>query len=594
MTPFRPAALCVAAVFGASAVILTVQPAQAQSIAQMTVVLDATQAPRKIFHVQVTMPAIPGAFTFVYPKWIPGYHSSTGPIEDVVNLHVSANGTALAWRRDLVDFYAFHTSVPQGANRLSVDFDVVGAPSNTAELSPVTSPNIAILEYSCFVMYPQGAVASDLSVEASLKLPDEWDFGTALPVRARNGANVAFASVPLSMLVDSPIEAGRFFRAFPLGGEHELDLAADSEAALAIDSRVLGGLKHLVVEGPALYGDKHYRDYHFLLSLSETIEFEGVEHHESSDNRASEQYVVDPENFRDFPDLLSHEYSHSWNGKYRRPADLFVPNYQAPELTDLLWVYEGLNEYVGQLLSTRARMNVFGDELDSLARAAASMDYERGRDWRPLQDTADFAPLGFFSPAPYNARRRNAGDFYTEGNLIWLEADVRIRRLSHGSKSLDDFLKLWAAGGSTTPSVKTYVAADVVSLLNQVVAYDWAGFFRERVGQVRVRAPLDGITLGGYRLVFNDTVPRAFERSESEGEGGHKRTDLRYSLGFTLTSDSGVILDVLPDSPAAKAGLAPSMQILAVNGRKWSVELLHRAIKSAKGGTAPIQLIVSN
>jgi predicted metalloprotease with PDZ domain len=564
---------------------------RAQGVAPLTVAVDATSAPLGIYHVDVTMPAAPGAFTFVYPKWIPGYHGPTGPVEDVVSLNVSAGGATLPWRRDLVDFYAFHTTVPAGVTSIRVTFDVVRAPSRTGQIAPVGDANIAVLEYSTFAMYPQGAVAMETPVDASLKLPDGWNFGTALPVKSRSGSSVAFARTNLYTLIDSPIESGIYYRAIPLGGNHELDVAADSEGALNIDPSVLTGMRHLVAEGPALYGVEHYRDYHFLLSLSDAIPGEGIEHHESSDNRDVEDYLSDADKFRKHgTDLMSHEYSHSWNGKYRRPADLFVANYQDPERTDLLWVYEGLNEYLGQVLSTRARLNSFDDELENLGDTAAYLDYERGREWRPLQDTADAAPMGYMSPRAYGLLRRNAGDFYAEGDLVWLEADVTIRKLTHGARSLDDFCKLWAAGGSTTPSVKTYVAADVYALLNQVVPYDWAGFFAHRIGQIQPHAPLGGITGGGYELIYDGTQSDL----QSASEGDSKSANFRYSLGFSISTVSGTVFDVVPQSPADKAGIAPGMTIVAVDGRKFSADLLHKIVKASTTAKGPIEFIVSN
>ena len=590
--PCRFAARLACATFAlALASLLPGQPARAQGASPLSVAVDASNAPLGIYHVVVTMPAAPGPFTFVYPKWIPGYHSPIGPIEDVVSLAVSAGGSDLPWRRDLVDFYAFHTTVPAGATRLRVAFDVVRASSNTAEFSPIGDTNIAILEFSNFVMYPQGGVATDLPVDASIKLPAGWDFGTALTVASRAGSSATFARTSLYTLVDSPIESGAFFRAIPLGGEYELDVAGDSASALAIAPPILTGMQHLVAEGPALYGSKHYRSYHFLLALSDSIPIQGIEHHESSDDRDVEDYLRDPDQFRaNVTDLMSHEFSHSWNGKYRRPADLYVPDFQAPERTDLLWVYEGLNDYLGQVLATRARLNSLEDQLDNMAAIAAAMEYERGRDWRPLQDTADEAPLAYFAPLEYYQLRRKAFDFYTEGNLLWLEVDVTIRKLTNGTRSIDDFCKLWAAGGSTTPSVKPYAAADVYALLNQVVPYDWPSFFEQRVTQIRPHAPLGGITNGGYTLVFDSNQSEPDKTREADS----KMANFLYSLGFTISLVDGTVENVIPRSPAAVAGIVDGMKVIAVGGRKYSSDLLHRVVKESAGSKGPIELIVSS
>lgn len=585
------ARLTSAAFLFALALLFPGQPARAQSASPLSVAVDASNAPLGIYHVVVTMPAAPGPFTFVYPKWIPGYHTASGPIEDVVSMAVSAGGASLPWRRDLVDFYAFHTTVPTGANRLRVAFDVVRASSSTAEFSPIGDPNIAILEFSTFVMYPQGGVATDLPIDASIRLPAGWNFGTALTVASRAGSSATFARTSLYTLVDSPIESGAFFRAIPLGGEYELDVAGDSASALAIAPPILAGMQHLVAEGPALYGSKHYRSYHFLLALSDSIPIQGIEHHESSDDRDIEDYLRDPDQFRaNVTDLMSHEFSHSWNGKYRRPADLFVPDFQAPERTDLLWVYEGLNDYLGQVLATRARLNSFEDQLGNIATVAAAMEYERGRDWRPLQDTADEAPLAYFAPPEHYQIRRKAYDFYTEGDLLWLEVDVMIRKLTNGARSIDDFCKLWTAGGSTTPSVKPYVAGDVYALLNQVAPYDWAAFFEQRVAQIRPRAPLGGITNGGYTLVFDANQSEPDKTREADS----KMANFLYSLGFTVSLEDGTVQNVIPSSPAAVAGIVDGMKVVAVGGRKYTGDLLHRVVKESAGSKGPIELIVSS
>jgi len=586
-------ALLVAALFTCP---LAVHPADAQTAAPLRIAVDATQATLNIYHVKVSMPATSGNFTFVYPHWIPGYHGPVGPIEALANLHVRANGAVLDWRRDLVDMYAVHTTVPAGATSLDVDYDIVGAPSHNGQIEPVSDPEIAVIEYSNFVVYPQGLAVQDIPVEASLTLPAGWTFGTALPVRSHEGNVVDFAPATLYTVVDSPIIAGAHEKKVPLGGEHELDVAADSEWALELTPKFLNGLKHLVAEAPALYGGKHYRDYHFLLTLSDSIDIEGIEHHESSDNRAPERYASDDESTFQISDLLAHEYSHSWNGKYRRPADLTPPDYQAPELTDLLWVYEGLNQYNGEKLATRARINSFHDELEVLANQAADMDVETGRSWRPVRDTADGAPFLYSAPAEYYELRRSAGDFYSEGDLIWLDADVTIRRLTNGAKSLDDFCKLWGNGTDQThaPVVHPYTLSDVYALLGQVVPYDWARFFKERIATIQPRADLAGITNGGYELVYTGTPSRYTKIEEREG----KAIDARFSLGFVVSTDPekgyGRIVDVRTDSAAFSAGIAPGMHIIAVDGRRFSDDVLHAALKAHRGSTRPLQLIVSN
>jgi len=578
----------------ASSPFLAVSAASAQETPHLRISVDASQAPQKIYHVRETLAVKPGPFTFVYPKWIPGYHGPVGPIEDVVSLHVLAGGAPLEWRRDLVDMYAVHTTVPAGTSRLELTYDVVGAPSHNGQLEAVSTDVLTLIEYSNFVIYPQGETAQNVTVDASLTLPEGWTFGTALPVRSHTGSTVTFAPATLYTVVDSPIIAGAHEKAFRLTPDQELDVAGDTAQSIEITPKFLTGMKHLAAEGPALYGGKHFRDYHFLLTLSDAVGFNGIEHHESSDNRASEKYASDDEQYRPFADLLAHEYSHSWNGKYRRPGDLATPDYQAPELTDLLWVYEGMNEYNGKKLATRARLTSFKDYLEELALTAAGMDVESGRAWRSIRDTADGAPFLYEAPGEYYNVRRSAGDFYSEGELIWLDADVTIRRLTNGAKSLDDFCQLWGDGNDQTsvPVFKPYTEADVYALLNRVVPYDWAGFFHDRIAAINPRAPLGGITGGGYKLVYTDVQSDL----QKAAEGLAKQLDERFSLGMTISNgeQAGRIEDVLTDGLAFKAGLAPGMRIVAVDGRKFSGDVLRTALRAHKGGTSPLELIVAS
>jgi len=572
--------------------------AWAQSAQPIALAVDVSQAPQKIFHVKETIPVAPGTLTFVYPEWIPGYHSPAGPLPGVVGLHLSANGATLAWRRDLVDFYAIHTTVPSGASSLEIAFDVVDAPPVIGEEPPRDTANLAILQWSSYLVYPQGAKADDLHVSLNVTLPNGWDFATALPQRTRNGSSASFDPVTLTTLVDSPLLTGRCFRRIALSSEPsaELDMAADSAAALRIHDSIVTGMKHLVVEAPALYGSRHWRTYHFLLALTDVIPVNGIEHHESSDNRAPEAYVTDFDTFRANGDLMAHEFSHSWNGKYRRPYDLWAPDFQQPEKTDLLWVYEGLNQYVGELLATRSRLYDVAEEREVLAMGAAQMDAEGGRRWRPLRDVADEAPILYVTPPQFGALRRAANDFYTEGDLIWLEVDTIIRRRSSGKRSIDDFLHAWTTGGSTTPSVETYTYDDVISTLQSVEPYDWRAFFEKRIAQIQPSAPLAGIENAGWRLVYDDQPSERWKATEDDNH----EVDVSLSAGFIVSTDdsqaggSGEITDVEPNSPASQAGIAPGMRLLAINSRKWSADTLHEALTEAKTTHHPIALLIAN
>ncbi len=571
---------------------------RAQGPPGLILAVDVAQAPQKIFHVRETLPVSPGPFTFVYPEWIPGYHGPVGPLPGVVGLRLQAGGKPLAWRRDLVDFYAIHTVVPDGVGALDVAFDVVDAPPSIGEEPPRETSNLAILQWSSYLVYPQGAKSDTLPVSLSVTVPAGWDFATALPLHERSGSSASFDPVSLTTLVDSPLLTGRYFRRVALSADPpaELDLAADSQAALHIRNSLVTGMKHLIAEAPALYGSRHWRSYHFLLALSDVIPTNGIEHHESSDNRAPEQYLTDPDQFMVSGDLMAHEFSHSWNGKYRRPYDLWAPDFQQPEKTDLLWVYEGLNQYVGELLATRSRLYGLDEQRDVLAESAASMDAEGGRRWRPLRDVADEAPILYVTPPQWSDLRRSATDFYTEGDLIWLEVDTIIRARSAGKRSIDDFLHLWASGGSTTPSVKTYSYDDVIAALQAVEPYDWRAFFDNRIAAVRPNAPLAGITNAGWALVYDETPSAEWKAREDIDH----TVDLSLSAGLVVSTDddqaggSGSIVDVEPGSPAALAGIAPGMKLLAVNGRKWSADGLHQALAEAKASHRPIEMLIAN
>jgi len=554
--------------------------------------VDAAQAPQKIYHVKETIGATPGPFSFVYPKWIPGFHGPVGPLTNFVNVRLTANGASLPWRRDLVDFYAMNTIVPPGADSIDIAFDIIGTQGASTEIDVPSTANIVNIQWSSFLVYPRGGVADTTMFTPSIRLPSSWRFGTALRQLTMANDTVSFEPISLTRLVDSPLDAAAYFREIDLGpGEtpaHYLDLFADSPAALEIAPAQLEGYRHLVHEGPALYGDRHYNSYHFLLTLSEEIGFEGIEHHESSDNRAPEKFASDAKTFVGSADLLPHEYSHSWNGKYRRPADLLTPDFQTPEKTDLLWVYEGLNQYLGEVLTARSRLVTPQEARETLAIDAAGQDSREGRKWRSLRDVADEAPVLYVSSGRFSSLRRSAGDFYAEGALIWLEADTIIRRQTNGRKSLDDFCHIFHGGPSTGPMVKPYALSDVLAALNQVAPYDWAGFFAHRIDVPTQHAPLGGIEQSGWRLVYKEKPSSVFSAQQD------KNSNFLYSLGFVVDNDSGEIGDVIPSSPSGTAGMAPGMKLLAINGRKWTTDLLHIALKQAKSSREPIELLVAS
>ncbi|HJY85504.1 MAG TPA: hypothetical protein VKE24_01590 [Candidatus Acidoferrales bacterium] len=563
------------------------------------IAVDLREAPRRIFHALLVIPATPGPLTLVYPQWIPGEHAPGGPLADLAGLKFSAAGKPRAWRRDNVDIYAFHLEVPAGADSVKVTLDFL-SPTHTGAFSasPAATAQLAVLNWNLVLLYPQGRKSDDVTFQASLRLPAGWKFGTALPVARQSAEGIEFEPVSLTTLVDSPVISGAHFRAIPLSpGEapaHTLDLAGDSESAVAISPELVARYRQLVAEAGALFGARHYRHYDFLLSLSDHLRPFGLEHHESSDNRATERALHDPDTYNLFAGLLPHEFVHSWNGKYRRPAGLATPDYQQPMRDELLWVYEGLTQYLGDVLTARSGLRNPEAHREHLAWVAAYLDHWPGRTWRPLEDTAVAAPVLYGSRRAWSSWRRSV-DFYDESLLIWLEADTIIRRESRGQRSLDDFCHRFHGGSSGAPTVVTYTFDDVVAAMNQVQPYDWQSFFRKRLDSTGPRAPLGGIENSGWRLVYTDVMNHYLRSTE----GASNLMDVRFSLGLILQNEEtdkndGTVLDVIPDSPAGEAGMGPGMKIIAVNGRAWSPAILREAIRAAKGTTEPIALLVEN
>jgi predicted metalloprotease with PDZ domain len=556
-----------------------------QDSVSIKMAVDATDAARNVLHTTLSIPVKPGPLSLFYPKWIPGEHSPTGPINDMVGLRLSGNGKSIPWKRDEVEMFAFHCDVPVGVSQLEVTFDDVSQPATTM------SARLARVKWNRLLLYPRGMSSDAIRVAASIKLPGSWKFATSLPVLRERRDDVEFKEVSLTELVDSPLIAGVNFRKVTLASApqlHEVDIAADSPAALEVRPETLLGWQNLVKEANALFGARHYRSYRFLLTLSDIGGSEGLEHHESSEDGVGEKALSDPGQLIDLGDLLGHEYAHSWNGKYRRPADLTIPDFEQPMHGDLLWVYEGLTEYLGKVLPARSGLWTPDNFRESVAAVAAEMDNQQGRNWRPLVDTATAVQFTYSSPRAWMNYRRRV-DYYFEGLLLWMEADVIIRRQSQGKSSLDDFCHKFHGGQDTGPMVKTYSIDDIVNTLNEVVPYDWRGFLNERVNLINARAPLGGITNGGWKLVYNEKPNEEVKFNEQQ----RKFINSSYSIGL-MVSPEGAVLDVNPEQPAAKAGLAPGMKIVGVNGRAWSADALHDAIAATKNATAPIELRVEN
>jgi predicted metalloprotease with PDZ domain len=580
-----------------SLVLLSAVCASAAAQTPVRLRVDATDVTRRVIHVQMNVPAKPGPLSLLYPEWIPGEHGPTGPVVNLVGLKITAAGAPVPWRRDSVNMFEFHVDVPAGASSLDVAFDFLAAPESEGFSSGgSTTSELAVLSWNQLLLYPKGANEDALQYQATLKVPRSWRYGTALPIQRESGNEIEFQPAPLTTMIDSPISMGAHYKTIDLGADngipHYLNLAADSDRALEIAPETVAGYKNLVKEAGALFGGaRHYRDYHFLFTLSDHIAHFGLEHHESSDDRYSERTLVDPEPRAAFAFLLPHEFVHSWNGKYRRPAGLISGGkdggYDVPMKGDLLWVYEGLTEYLGEVLTRRSGLWSPEEYREYLASTAADMDSTYGRRWRPLEDTAVAAQLLYEAGNDYQNYRRSV-DYYPEGSLIWLDVDVTLRRLSKGAKSLDDFCKTFHGGAGGAPALKAYAFEDVVAGLNAVQPNGWVAFLNERLRSTGEHAPLGGIENAGWKLAY-DGVRSDFWKAV---EADHKLVDLRYSIGLRVKEDDGTIVDVRYGGPAQKAGIAPSVKLIAVNGRQYTPTVLRETVAKTATGAKPIELLI--
>jgi predicted metalloprotease with PDZ domain len=555
--------------------------------------VDATDAPRRLLHATLQFPVKPGPTSLLYPKWIPGEHGPTGPIEDLAGIKITANGKPLPWRRDDVNIYEFHIDVPPGVSTLDVALDFISPPEAGGFSSgSSTTSQLALLSWNQFLLYPKDVPADRLEYKATLKVPVGWRYGTALPIDRESGNEISFKPSSLTTLIDSPVQTGANFKTVDLspGGpvKHYLHIAADSERATRITDDEIKHYRNLVEEANTLFGAHHYRDYHFLLTLSDHVAHFGLEHHESSDDRIDEDSLVDDDMRKITSGLLPHEFVHSWNGKFRRPAGLATPDYDAPMKGDLLWVYEGLTEYLGEILTPRSGLSTAQEFLDTMARDAAALDREAGRAWRPLADTAVAAQVLYNARSDYSDFRRGT-DFYEEGTLIWLDVDTTLRTLSKGRKSIEDFCRAFEGPPGTEPEVKPYTFDDVVRALSSVQPFDWASFLNQRLESTSTHAPLNGIVSGGYKLVYTDQPSDLWKTREET----RKTIDASYSLGLAAR-ETGEIIDVHLNTPAFQAAVPPAAKIIAVNGRQFSLPVLHHAIEDSAKSTTPVTLLIKD
>ncbi|MGH8127591.1 MAG: M61 family metallopeptidase [Gammaproteobacteria bacterium] len=561
--------------------------------APIDLAVSVTAPQQHVFYVTEKIPVTPGSLTLYYPKYIPGEHGPTGPVVNVTGLTFTANGNTVAWHRDPVDMYTFHLDVPKGASTLTVNFEFLSPVGGGAFTDGVSmTPRIVDLEWNQVALYPAGLPTAKIVFHPRITLPGGWQYATALVTASNDGDTHVFAPVSLNNLVDSPLISGQYFNQVDLAPGNPvhryLDMVADYPRALDIGDAYTQDFRNLIVQANLLFASHHYTDYHFLLTLSDNTGHFGLEHHQSSDDRINANIFLNKQTMLGEASLLPHEYTHSWNGKFRRPAKLWQPDFQQPEHTRMLWVYEGLTNYWGEVLAARSGLWTPADYRAMMAYYAANMSHHPGREWRPLIDTTISAQLLYGGPSFYASWRRGT-DFYDEGALIWLGVDTKIRELTDNKHSLDDFAKLFFGMDNGSYVTKTYTFDDIVTALNTVAPYDWASYLRKRLDQTSDHAPLGGITGGGWKLVYSDQ-PNPYEQAR---EGIHNFTDAMFSIGLTV-NDKGHINDVLWDGPAFKAGLAPNMKIVSVNGSTFSTDVLMRAIADTAGQDQDKLVIVAS
>src|SRR5215475_5471465 len=554
--------------------------------------VDATDVTRHIFRVKESIPVQSGSLTLLYPKWHPGTHSPAGRIDALAGLVIQANGRRVEWVRDTVDIYAFHVNVPAGATSLDLEFQFLSAGDGN-EGRIVTTPEMLNLQWISVVLYPAGHFVRQITLEPSLTLPDGWQFATALEAQSGGGSFATFRPVSLETLVDSPVFAGRYVKRVELDASVpapvRLNVFADRPDLLEAKPEHLDAHRALVTQAYKLFNSHHYDRYDFLLALTDRMGGIGLEHHRSSENVEPPTYFTEWDKNTDTRTLLPHEYAHSWNGKFRRPADLLTANYNVPMRDSLLWLYEGQTQYWGQVLTARAGLWSKEQALDALADVAAVYGHRAGREWKSLQDTTNDPIIAGRRPIPWRSWQRSE-DYYSEGELVWLDVDTLIRERSGEQKSLDDFASVFfSVDNAKWMSSEPYTFDDVVNTLNALQPYDWANFLRTRLESHDSEAPLDGIARGGYRLVYSDT-PSDYSKKR---EARRKLTDFTFSLGYVVGRENK-LTDVQWGGPAYAAGLTVGTQIIAVDGLAYDGDRLRDVVKAAKTSHAPIELLVKN
>ena len=572
------------------------------------ITVDLSEAPRHLYHAEIDLPVTPGKpATFITPEWIPGDHAPNGEANAISGVQFTANGNILPWRRDDVNLYEFHLEIPPGVTSVHAHLDAI--------VESRASKHLACLEWDRLMLYPAHIPVRDIAIEPSITVPAGWGIGTALtPVGTpgvpppttgyEEGAHVPptgattqhYAPTNVEQLEDSPAIAGQYFHEFPLAPEvtprHFIDVVSDEPDDSNLRPELLAEISNLVREAGAAYASHHYNQYHFLLTLSNVAGGEGLEHGQSSDNGVDEKAYVSQASQLGDSDLLSHEFTHSWNGKYRRPDKLYEPDFATPQQGQLLWVYEGMTQYMGNVLAARSGLKNQQQYRDMLAISAAQLDNQAGRIWRSTEDTSIASSIDRRPISPWGNWSRGQA-YYQEGELMWLDADTLIRQKTNGAKSLTDFQHIFLGkGGDTGPLIVPYDRKELIADLNQVLPYDWAGFLHDHIDLPTPHTDLTGIERGGYKLVYTDK-PTLSELMLSSGGGRAAGVNVWYSLGLRINSQ-GTIVEVKYDGVADRAQLDPGLKIIGVNGQIYSADAMRQAIDDAKGTSKQIELLIQN
>jgi len=549
--------------------------------------IDASDVTRGVFRVVETVPVPPGESELILqlPEWLPGKHGPRGAMNLIADVRFEVDGKPAPWRRDPIETYAFRIALPTGAKEVTARF-VYTSPLQTSEGRIVMTREMLNLQWEAMSLYPAGHYVRQIRFAPTVTFPSGWEAFTALDGKNVRGDTVSWDTVDYETLVDSPVFAGKYAKQWDLGHAVKLDVVADKPEQLVLAPEHLAMFEKLVDETLAIYGAKHFDHYDLLLALTDRMGGIGLEHHRSSENDYEPETFVKWDDYGWARNVIPHEFNHSWNGKYRRPAALWTPDYRQPMQGNLLWMYEGQDQFWGYVLAARSGLQSKDVVLGALANSAGFYDVQPGRAWRSVEDTTFDPIIDARRPQPYSSLSRNE-DYYSEGLLVWLEADQIIREGTRGKKGLDDFARAFFGMNDGDWGVLTYTFDDIVEALNAIYPYDWARFLQDRFQTPGQPAPLAGLEKAGYRLVWKED-PNPYEKGRTSGSGA---INLQYSLGVSLSKD-GTVTATLWDSPAFNAGIVSSAQIVAVNGEAYSAAGIRKAITDAKDGRDPIELLV--